>query len=68
MINVIVVVSHFAVAEAGRGSALLDNVPNRMDTTATGPITISLELPKIEYTKGGTKLVSAILLSKKVEA
>jgi len=33
-------------------------VPNRSETTATGPIAISFELPIHAYTNGGTKLES----------
>lgn len=34
-------------------------VPKRSETTATGPIAISLELPINAYTNGGTKLESS---------
>jgi hypothetical protein len=37
----------------------LARVPKSMDTTATGPIAISLETPRAAYKSGGTKLVSA---------
>ena len=33
-------------------------VPSSSETTATGPMAISLELPIIAYIKGGTKLLS----------
>lgn len=35
-------------------------LPSNRDTTATGPMAISLELPMKAYIKGGTKLLSAI--------
>jgi len=34
-------------------------VPSKRDTTDTGPMAISLELPMKAYTRGVTKLVSA---------
>lgn len=34
-------------------------LPSKRDTTATGPMAISLELPMKAYTRGATKLVSA---------
>lgn len=38
---------------------------NSIDTTATGPIAISLELPIIAYINGGTTLVSTPINSQK---
>ena len=32
--------------------------PSKSDTTATGPMAMSLELPMKAYTSGGTKLLS----------
>ena len=57
------VVSHEAVASGGGGNCLVAKFPKRMDTTATGPMAISLETPRIEYRRGGTKLVSALKFS-----
>ena len=57
------VVSHEAVASGGGGNCLVAKFPKRMDTTATGPMAISLETPRIEYRRGGTKLVSAVKFS-----
>jgi len=41
-------------------------VPSKRDTTATGPMAISLELPMKAYTRGHTKLVSAIVKESQV--
>jgi hypothetical protein len=37
-------------------------VPSNSDTTATGPMAISLELPIAAYIRGGTKLLSVKLV------
>ena len=58
--NLVEVVSQLAVAAAGTGNSSLAKVPKSMDTTATGPMAISLETPRTEYRRGGTKLVSAL--------
>jgi hypothetical protein len=39
-------------------------VPSKSDTTATGPMAISLELPMKAYTRGATKLVSVTTVTK----
>ncbi len=39
--------------------SFFNNVPRRIDTTATGPMAICLELPSVAYISGGTKLESA---------
>ncbi len=41
------------------GISFCNNVPRRIDTTATGPMAICLELPSAAYISGGTKLESA---------
>lgn len=40
-------------------------VPSNRETTATGPMAISLELPIAAYISGGTKLLSAIQTKQK---
>ena len=57
--NLVEVVSQLAVARAGTGKPFLARVPNRMDTTATGPMAVSLDTPNTAYNSGGTKLLSA---------
>ena len=57
------VVSHEVVASGGGGNSVVAKLPKRMDTSATGPMAISLETPRIEYRRGGTKLVSALKFS-----
>jgi hypothetical protein len=57
--NAVAVVSHLSVADAGIGNSFAARVPKSIETTATGPIAISLDTPNTEYTSGGTKLVSA---------
>ena len=44
--NLVLVVSHLAVAVVGMGNSSLASVPSRMDTTATGPMAISLDTPR----------------------
>ena len=56
--NSVDVVSHLSVADNGNGNSFIARVPKSIETTATGPIAISLDTPKTAYTKGGTKLVS----------
>mgnify|MGYP007117635791 FL=1 len=54
------VVSHEVVASGGGGNSVVAKLPKRMDTSATGPMAISLETPRIDYRRGGTKLISAL--------
>lgn len=54
-------VRRYAVGSAAGSTTLETIAESSNETTATGPIAISLELPITAYINGGTTLVSEIL-------